>query len=276
MIVDKEQITLTGVLLTQPLYARVKLTTKHRPLLEALRRGLVQVDEYCVDCGKESTFQTRRNLGSGGTPLNPDWMVNDSIFSIDLFCARAGHRYTWFFSLRNMELQKVGQVPSIEDIGRSELRKYQKVLGTQYFVELKRATGLVSHGIGIGSYVYLRRIFENLIEKHRRELEQDQGPIAHYGRMKMDEKIQELAPVLPSALVKNKKAYSILSQGIHELDEETCLKHFPILLGAILQILEQDYQDEERKRLERDLELQIARISSELGQAGSDKNESAN
>ena len=43
-----------------------------------------------------------------------------------------------------------------------EIAKYKAVLGTQYR-EFSKAIGLFAHGIGIGSFVYLRRIIENLV-----------------------------------------------------------------------------------------------------------------
>ena len=237
--------------------------------MDSLRREQVQVDEYCVECAKESTFRSKRNTGTG-TPVDSSWMFKDAVFNVVLYCTRADHSYVWFFSLKKMRLQKVGQVPSIEDIGRSELRKYQKILGGGHFAELKRATGLVSHGIGIGSCVISPRIFESLIEKHKAEYESQNGAIPDYYKLRMEDRIQALSSVLPPSLVKNKRAYSILSKGIHELDEDTCLKHFSVLLSAILQILEQDYQEEERRRLAQQLELEISKINSELGNASVD------
>ena len=40
---------------------------------------------------------------------------------------------------------------------------YKKELGDGYYKELKRAIGLYSSNVGIGSYVYLRRIVEKII-----------------------------------------------------------------------------------------------------------------
>ena len=40
---------------------------------------------------------------------------------------------------------------------------YSLILGKQYYNELKRSIGLHSHGVGISSFVYLRRIIEKLV-----------------------------------------------------------------------------------------------------------------
>jgi succinate dehydrogenase/fumarate reductase flavoprotein subunit len=63
----------------------------------------------------------------------------------------------------------------------------------------------------------------------------------------MDEKIDLLHNYLPSFLVENKSMYSILSLGIHELDEKTCLANFDTLRVAIEIILDEKL-DEFRKQ----------------------------
>lgn len=69
-----------------------------------------------------------------------------------------------FHLTKDFELMKVGQYPSIVEFNKS-IDKYKKVLCSNDFREFNRAIGLKAHGIGIGSFVYLRRIFENLIEE---------------------------------------------------------------------------------------------------------------
>jgi hypothetical protein len=73
-----------------------------------------------------------------------------------------------------------------------------------------------------------------------------------------------LAEVLPSALVRNRAIYGILSKGVHELDEHTCKMYFPVVRAAIMQILEQDLETRNRRKAEEDLEREISRISSDL------------
>ena len=51
------------------------------------------------------------------------------------------------------------------DIEQGTIRNYRSVLDKDHYQELNRAIGLASHGVGIGSFVYLRRIFERLVEE---------------------------------------------------------------------------------------------------------------
>jgi len=108
----------------------------------------------------------------------------------------------------------------MEDIAYADIEKYRSILGKQYFSELHRAGGLASHGIGIGAFVYLRRIFERLIFQHREEYDPGGTQIPNFATLRMDEKIEKLRSVLPAAVVRNKAAYAILSKGLHELSED--------------------------------------------------------
>ena len=46
----------------------------------------------------------------------------------------------------------------------TDIKKYAKVLCKDKYREFSKSIGLVDHGVGIVSFVYLRRIFEDLIE----------------------------------------------------------------------------------------------------------------
>jgi NAD(P)H-flavin reductase len=106
--------------------------------------------------------------------------------------------------------------------------------------ELTKAVGLVANGIGIGSFVYLRRVFESLIEEAHNEAKVDSGwDEAQYQKNRMVEKIEQLKNHLPDFLVKNKGMYGILSVGIHELEENECLKHFDAVKVGIELILDE-------------------------------------
>ena len=124
------------------------------------------------------------------------------------------------------------QIPQVE--------KYRKILGEEQYKELTRGVGIAAHGIGIGSFVYLRRVFENLIEEaHLISLKEEGFNEENYKKTKMDEKIDMLKNNLPDFLVENRSLYSILSKGIHELKEDECLKYFEVVKIGIKQILDE-------------------------------------
>lgn len=260
--------TVSHLLLEAPLYATFAFVDvpETRKALDTLRRGNFQFDAHCIHCTRSSVFKTTRNVGGGSgfgsSPVDPGWMLKNGQWSVEVQCVRNFlHAYRYFFTLENNELRKIGQWPSLEDIAGADIEKYRSQLKDGYFRELKIATGLASHGVGIGSFVYLRRIFERLIHQHHDELP---DPISTFGTMRMDEKIDALKAVLPPALVKNKATYTILSKGLHELDERTCQLYFPVVRSAIIRILEQDFQRREADKAEAALAFQIAEINRQL------------
>lgn len=72
------------------------------------------------------------------------------------------HDITFIFKILNQKLYKIGQYPSYNNLNTFDLNKIRKFKPNIY-PELNKAMGLFSHGIGVGSYVYLRRILEKYI-----------------------------------------------------------------------------------------------------------------
>jgi hypothetical protein len=89
----------------------------------------------------------------------------------------------------NFGFQKIGQFPSLADTANDAAKLYSKVMEDEDRRELSRAVGLAAHGVGIGSFVYLRRVFERLIDRRFKAsgLAED-----GYNGLRMDEKIQFL------------------------------------------------------------------------------------
>ena len=159
---------------------------------------------------------------------------------------------------------KVGQYPSIADLVIPEIAKYKPVLGTQYR-EFSKAIGLFAHGIGIGSFVYLRRIIENLVfDKYNEVSENLEISNTEFMRLKFDEKIEALKPYLPEVLVANKNIYGIVSKGIHALSEEECREMFPYIKAGIELILDPLLAEKERKSKEKIFEKFVAKKTGEL------------
>ncbi len=262
---DNNLPTIASFLLESPLYDKIAVSDDQpsRWLLHSLREAPIQIDAHCIYCKRESVFKTLRSLsGTIGKRVDEDWMLKKGNWTVEVMCVRNPvHLYRYFIMLGANGLQKIGQLPSLEDIAGADIEKYRSQLKGGYFTELKMATGLASHGIGIGSFVYLRRIFERLIYQHHDELP---SKIPDFGKMRMDEKIGALKEVLPPSLVANKATYAILSKGLHELDEKTCKQYFSVVRAAIIRILEQDYQAREHANAEAALSQELAKIASQI------------
>lgn len=211
--------------------------------------NLIQFDSFCVECKKESTFKLDKRVLGRKVEFNPfygqEHLKNElngfaTPFQITFSCQRNNiHKYSFSFRITDFEITKVGQFPSAASIESHTIQKYKKILSEDYR-DFSKAIGLFSHSIGAGSFVYLRRIFENLIEdKHLEASQELNWNEEAFLRSKMDEKIKLLTKFLPSILVENRKVYSILSKGIHDLTEKECLSLFPKIKLAIELILDE-------------------------------------
>src|SRR5262245_58568407 len=163
--------------------------------------------------------------------------LRDRIFQVTFACMRRPeHTLYFFFRVHGGSLSKVGQSPSLADLHLGDVKKYRKLLGDEKYREFTKAIGLHAHGVGIGAFVYLRRIFEDLISAAHHAAAKEAGwDEGVYGRSRMDEKIRLLEDKLPGFLVENRAIYSILSSGVHELTEQRCLDIFePLRVGIEL------------------------------------------
>lgn len=226
------------------------------------RDKLAPFDGHCPFCHKETTYNLSEHEHiPGGDPWSKI-KTHVGFGQLVITCSRnESHRIVFYFHLSQMKIQKVGQLPSLADIANDEIKKYRKYMTDQDGVEFHKAIGLAAHGIGVGSFVYLRRVFENLIKSRFNELREEKSWDPEDFRLKrMDEKIAFLKGHLPEFLVNNRKIYSLLSKGMHELEEEECLAFFDVLKTSIIVILEDDMRHKEALALRKKLEESIANL----------------
>jgi hypothetical protein len=184
-----------------------------------------------------------------------DFLFDENgILKIELNCtANEEHKFNVIFMLdENGFLTKIGQSPSIRDFDNAS-KRYKSIIKDKFTrVELNTSIGLKSHGIGIGSFVYLRRIFERLIyEQYEVYLQENPAANKNEFPKHMHEKIDYLKDYLPPLLVKNKNTlYAILSKGIHQLSEKECLDNYDTVYAAIIIILEKKLESDEKRKKE--------------------------
>ncbi len=232
------------------------------------------VDLFCIECNQESVFTNEKAVEviagqSPGSAQPQNWFPKTfdppNYFHIEFHCSRNPHHKIYFcFSYSNDVIQKIGQFPSYASVQEGKIKKYKNILGKS-FPEFTKAIGLVSYGIGIGSFVYLRRIFENLIEEeHLKAKTVKSWDDNLYNSVRMDEKIKLLKDYLPNFLVKNYSIYSILSTGIHLLSEDECLKYFGTIKLGIELILDEKIETIERNNKIREAEKSISEIKGKI------------
>jgi hypothetical protein len=229
--------------LTVPLYEQFSYDDdKQNPFL-AIEQFKGTLDFHCPECGQHSVFTAREN------DYHTNSHYTNHVFSLLFRCSRNNvHQALFIFQAHRGNLQKIGQIPSLPDLALPDLRKYRRLLGDERHRELTRAIGLTTHGVGVGAFVYLRRVFESLIEQAHAKARADPGwDEDAFLRARMDEKIGILKEHLPAFLVQNRSLYSILSVGVHTLSEEDCLAAFPAVRLAIELILDDLLEEHERQ-----------------------------
>jgi hypothetical protein len=237
-------------------------------LIRVIQEFTGTLDTFCLECLQSSTFQhfggsayqsvltpgTYPGITSQSLPmkyLTPSFGTINWRFA----CSRDKQHVMEFWAQIYRQpqgddantyariLTKVGQYPSLADLQLDGVKKYSKLLKKQH-VEFTKAIGLHAHGIGIGSMVYLRRIFEQLIEEfHQKALSFEDWDDEEYRRRRLNERIKllndRIPNALPSFLVENPNLYSVMSKHIHELTELECLRDFPTVRICIELILDE-------------------------------------
>ena len=266
-----------------PLYQSVPKDECEDVINFVIGRGHKEVDGYNPIEKCDSTFalfsgiyQTVHNPIGNNSALEITYVYSKNrefnTHELILRCKRYG---TFLHYLIHMEydedhnilsISKVGQYPSVADFHIGQVRKYNKVLPEDKMREFTKAIGLAANGVGIGSFVYLRRIFEHLVFEALEvaKVKNEKIDVDAFDAARMNEKIQLLSGYLPDFLVENHKIYGILSMGIHELSEETCKKYFSILRESIEMILDEKLEAHQKELKKKHIQQTLSQIVGEI------------
>lgn len=221
-------------------------------------------DRYCTACQSLSVFRGRA-AGVEDSNVLPAEGLMVKVFE----CSRdRSHLALFLFRLDGNAITKIGQWPSLADFAEGDIARYSKRLDkvrNGLAADFKRAIGLFAHGVGAGSLVYLRRIIEALFEEAHTEAKADEGWNEEaYKSARMSERIDVLKARLPDFVVSHKALYGILSDGIHNLPEDECLAHFPLLRASIELILDARIEREERARKTAEAQKAVAAVEAKF------------
>ena len=236
-----------------------------------------KIDCFCVKCNEKRTFQlpeiseweaNRKNIKQSGTIGIPEALYNSYLnknYDLEFRCTKnKDHRLFFCVLVTDSHLIEIGQYPSFADLSYDDINKYRSIL-KDVFIEYRKALGLYAHGIGIGSFVYLRRIIEKLVfEKYKQVASEINVSENDFLGSRFDERIDILKDHLPDSLVKNKNVYGIISKGIHELNEEECKGMFPGIKMGIELILDTILAEKERAAKEKEFASFIADQTAKL------------
>lgn len=267
-----------------PLYQRIGKDNGYSEIVSKLGKqdASITLDGYNPIKKTDTTFYLEKGIGnlleysnsiqigSGRTLLgsytySDQLIYEEGIRSIIFKCKRYGDTLAIvvYHSQINSVIMKVGQYPSVADIHIGKIKQYDKELRKPDLKEFTRAIGLAANGVGIGSFVYLRRIFENLIQEAFDEAKSSIDVVT-FDKQRMDEKIYTLKDYLPSFIVENRAVYGILSKGIHELSEDECLAYFDCMRSSIELILDERIEQVKKRKKEELVRKSINDIASKI------------
>ena len=231
------------------------------------------IDLFCPDCATLSTF-SRVHPYYRGTPSISRGRAIESkpkpierVETIDFACARNDKHLAYFvIKVEENCVYKIGEFPSSADRYFSEFTKYQSELQS-YTGELRTAIQLYSHGFGVGSFAYLRRVFEKVINDVavRKYSNDPKWSLEKWRTKRIDARIKQLRKYLPEFLSSNPKLYAILSKGIHQLDENECLEYFEVMKAGIEEILDDKIRQDESQKRKNVVSGKISNIISKIG-----------
>lgn len=268
----------------EPLYASftAPLDIRITEQLSALQAHGMRFDGYCPLCKDATTFVMGPYQGAAGFSGSPSPGVLSALRGclehMVFTCARVpGHGGLVTIRLEfespaegqavaTCRFTKVGQWPSPADLQEGRFRDYRKTIDDIDLAELKSAARLAAHGFGIGSFVYLRRIFERMVERAHQAATLDPGwnEQAYVSAGGMDDRIQLLRFHLPQFVVENRKFYRIVSTGLHELQEEQCIDAFDVVENAVLLMLDEVRAEKLRQQRAKAAAAQLQKISEKL------------
>ena len=218
-------------------------------------RDSIVVEQYCEKCQKLRTFKCENGVFQPlvsniicyqNVPGNEPTILKPHLYflTMKLNCQHnCGEMHAITLKVTNNHVEKIGQSPSfVKNEIYNSLLKYKNII-PKFYPELTKAESCYSHGLGIPAFVYLRRILENLINEKFYQISQEN--LKFIEKIKMLEENEEIIPNDLECVKEN--IYSILSKGVHEYNEQECVKLYPSVKYIIECILDNELQKKQRK-----------------------------
>jgi len=205
----------------------------------------IKVELYCPICQEKRVFKCGDtdkygyDLNQNSTTRNKAVLTKSNLLIIYNFSCEYNHRFRMIMeTLGNNELIKIGQFPSpmffSDKINNDIFKILDKNEKNYYLLSVKSH----NNNLNIASFVYLRRVFESLLDKAIKQSN------TNFDGMKTKEKIKQLVKegLLNDMLMNTgyNVLYSLLSDGVHNLSEEQCKEQYELLKSAVEIILEDE------------------------------------
>lgn len=203
-----------------------------------------QEQEYFEDLVALARMQAAATIGPGGGRFRgPRLVSNEAIYHLTLKCLKCNSYQIHFFlhfqpeknksgEIQKTVIQKVGQLPTVEDTLDADLEKWLKAKDKDLY---KKGMRSEAHGFGIGAFGYFRRILENNIGNILDEIDaitdsqELRTAIAEAKKQhNAADRLDIIKDHVPASLMPNGQnvftiLYKALSKGLHQDSDDDCL-----------------------------------------------------
>lgn len=232
------------------------------------REGFSTLDLYCPNCKDNKTFvQSNWQCvdGLGGYMKGTTRLTR--IRSLYYHCPTCGQNVFFLFYFDGNSIIKLAQYPSLYDVSRDELKKYQKnqLIDKDSFKEIYKAETCASSGYYVAAYTYMRRVYETMLMSvfiDNREaigLSEDE-----FRRLHSDKKLETIKEYLAIDDEIYLPLYGLLSAGIHAMSEEQCCEDYVVLKPILLEILSEQKAKQEKADNRKKLKELFAKRKGEI------------
>ena len=232
----------------------------------SIKRDKNPYNEFCPKCQSISVFKAEDQCPYGANPNESkdkrDLTLNRFLnFGKRLICAKCHQDLVLYFKVVENKILKIGMYPSTADLDKGRLISDCRIPKSKFPKDLATAIGLKAHGVFVGAYAYLRRVYESLITEAANQAKMDEKLPDNFETLRVKEKISALSEYLPQYMVENRDAYGILSKGIHELSEEDCKTGYDILYNLIVLILEEKEKRRQSEKSKKDISINLSKLN---------------
>lgn len=191
-----------------------------------------------------------------------------------LECPTCDEKLTMIFLYEKNCIAKVYQSFISDIIKDEDIQQFKKMklLNEDDLKELNNANKCKKLGMNIASFVYMRRIFENMLQRIYEEHQSEvtiKDSSKKFTDLFVKDKVKLLKPYLPILMNEDVssdkyiKLYKLLSEGIHKLNEDICESLYNIIKELLLMILEKEMQEKKNRKNLTELETSFNKIFNE-------------
>lgn len=230
--------------------------------------GFPTLDLYCPHCKENKTFvQTNWDYVEGLGGYKKDGFNRQNIRSIYYHCPTCSQSIFFLFYFDGNSIIKLAQYPSLYDVSRDDLKKYQKndLIDKDSFSQLYKADVCASTGYYVAAYTYMRRVYETMLMSVFEQNQEDIGITKEdFRRLHSDKKLEAIKDYLAIDDEIYLPLYGLLSAGIHAMTEEQCCEDYTVLKPILLEILAEQKAKKEKATKRKELKELFAKRKGEM------------